>query len=162
MAPHTFRACLPPACVRFVPRLYVPQCLVNVHGRDRLEKVTVAPVDENLQPKMENSRDIACDTLLTSIGLIPENELSRKLNLRLDPATAGPVVTSTMETSIDGVFACGNVVHIHDIVDFVTQEALLAGRSAAQSLTGAQPPGDNVRLIPGDNVAYCVQISANP
>ena len=71
-----------------------------------------------------------CDTLLLSIGLIPENELSRQLNVRLDPVTSGPVVSSTMETSVDGVFACGNVVHIHDLVDFVTQEALLAGRHA--------------------------------
>jgi len=136
--------------------LHLSTTVVNIHGRDRLEKVTVAPVDESLRPHMEQSWDITCDTLLTSIGLIPENELSRKLNLRLDPATSGPIVTSTMETSIDGVFACGNVVHIHDLVDFVTQEAFLAGRSAAETITGAKPPADNVRLVPGENVAYCV------
>ena len=136
--------------------LHLSTTVVNIHGRDRLEKVTVAPVDENLRPMLDKSWDIDCDTLLVSIGLIPENELSRKLNLRLDPTTAGPIVTSTMETSIDGVFACGNVVHIHDLVDFVTQEALLAGQSAARSVTGASVPADNVKLVPGENVAYCV------
>ena len=73
--------------------LHLSTTVVNIHGRDRLEKVTVAPVDEGLRPRMEKSWDIPCDTLLVSIGLIPENELSRKLNLRLDPTTAGPIVS---------------------------------------------------------------------
>ena len=136
--------------------LHLSTTVVHIHGKDRVEKVTVAPVDERLTPVMDKRWDIECDTLLLSIGLIPENELSRQLNLRIDPVTAGPVVSSTMETSLDGVFACGNVVHIHDLVDFVTQEALLAGRSAGRYVTGAAPPADNIRLIPGDNVAYCV------
>jgi hypothetical protein len=121
-----------------------------------VEKVTVAPVDAQLRLRMDQAWDIACDTVLLSIGLIPENELSRQLNLRLDTVTSGPVVSSTMETSMDGIFACGNVVHIHDLVDFVTQEALLAGRNAGWYVAGKRPPADNVRLIPGENVAYCV------
>ena len=136
--------------------LHLSTTVTHIHGRDRVEKVTVAPVDCHLQPKIDQSWDVPCDTLLLSIGLIPENELSRQLNLRLDAITQGPVVKSTMETSLDGIFACGNVVHIHDLVDFVSQESLLAGVSAGQYVSGHRPPGDNVRLIPGDNVAYCV------
>ena len=100
--------------------------------------------------------DIACDTLLVSVGLIPENELSRELRLRLDPVTSGPIVSSTMETSRDGVFACGNVVHIHDLVDFASAEAELAGEHAGGFALGTSPPHDNVRLQPATNVTYCV------
>ena len=136
--------------------LHLSTTVAHIHGRDRVEKVTVAPVDDNLRPILDKGWDVPCDTVLLSIGLIPENELSRRLNLRLDPTTSGPVVTSGMETSIDGVFACGNVVHIHDLVDFVSQESQLAGRTAGGFITGKRPPADNVRLVPGDNVAYCV------
>lgn len=136
--------------------LHLSTTVAQIHGRDRVEKVTVAPVDQNLQPIAAKAWDVPCDTLLLSIGLIPENELARQLNLRIDPLTGGPVVSSTMETSLDGVFACGNVVHIHDMVDWVTQEALLAGRNAGRSVTGQRPPADNIRLVPGDNVASCV------
>ena len=136
--------------------LHLSTTVVGIHGRDRVEKVTVAPVDGELQPVLGRAWDVACDTLLVSVGLIPENELSRQLRLRIDPVTAGPVVSSAMETSRDGVFACGNVVHIHDLVDFVSAEAELAGRNAGLFATGVQPPDDNVRLQPAANVAYCV------
>ncbi len=136
--------------------LYLSHTVAEIHGNDRVEKVTVAPVDERMRPIPGKGWDIDCDTLLLSIGLIPENELSRQLNLRLDPVTAGPVVSSCMETSLDGVFAGGNVVHIHDLVDFVSRESLLAGRNAGLHVTGERPPADNVRLSPGENVAYCV------
>lgn len=136
--------------------LHLSTTVVQIHGQNRVEKVTVAPVDEGLQPRLDKAWDVPCDTLLMSIGLIPENELSRQLKLRLDPTTHGPVVSSSMETSRDGIFACGNVVHIHDLVDFVSQEALLAGQNAGHFLHNALPPADNIRLIPGDNVAYCV------
>ncbi len=136
--------------------LHLSTTVVHVHGRDRVEKITVAPVDAQRKPVAERAWDVACDTLLLSIGLIPENELSQQLNLRFDPVSAGPVVRSTMETSMDGVFACGNVVHIHDLVDFVTQESLLAGRNAGLFVCGQRPPADNIRLLPGENVAYCV------
>jgi pyruvate/2-oxoglutarate dehydrogenase complex dihydrolipoamide dehydrogenase (E3) component len=136
--------------------LHLSHTVTHIAGHDRVEQVTVAPVDDQFRPNLDRSWTIPCDTLLLSIGLIPENELSRQLNLRLDPMTNGPLVTSTMETSLDGVFACGNVVHIHDLVDFVSQESLLAGRYAGQYVTGQRPPADNVRLIPGENVAYCV------
>jgi thioredoxin reductase len=136
--------------------LHLSTTVAEIHGGDRVEKVTVAPVDEHLRPIPGRGWEVRCDTVLFSVGLIPENELSRRLNLRLDPTTGGPIVTSAMETSLDGVFACGNVVHIHDLVDFVTQESLLAGRAAAEHASGQRRPVDNVRLIPGTNVAYCV------
>ncbi len=136
--------------------LHLSTTIVEIHGRNRVEKVTVAPVDAALQPQLDRAQDVACDTVLVSIGLIPENELSQQMRLRLDPVTRGPLVTSTMECTRDGVFACGNVVHIHDIVDFVSAEAALAGRSAGQYVTGALPRSDNVRLQQGENVAYCL------
>lgn len=136
--------------------LHLSTTVVDIHGQERVTGVRVAPVDEALQPRMAQARGVECDTLLLSIGLIPENELSRQLRLRLDPTTSGPVVDSRMETSRDGIFACGNVVHIHDLVDFVSQEAALAGENAGQYITGKRPPPDNIRLIPGENVAYCV------
>ncbi len=135
--------------------LHLSTTVVDIHGRDRVEKVTVAPVN-NFQPDLTKSWDIDCDTLLLSIGLIPENELSQQLGLRLDPATRGPVVDSRMETSQDGIFVCGNVVHIHDLVDFVSAESLVAGRNAGLYVTGQLPPADNIRLVAGENVAYCV------
>lgn len=136
--------------------LHLSTTVVEIHGRDRVEKVTVAPVDEALQPRLDRAWEVRCDTLLTSIGLIPENELSQQMRLRFDPVTRGPIVNSAMECSRDGVFACGNVVHIHDLVDFVSAEAMVAGRSAGQYVAGAMPRPDNVQLQPGENVAYCV------
>lgn len=136
--------------------LHLSTTVVGIHGRDRVDHVTVAPVDEHLQPVLERQWEVPCDTLLISVGLIPENELSRTLRLRLDPVTQGPVVTGAMETSRDGVFACGNVVHIHDLVDFVSAEAALAGTSAGRYASGHRPAADNVRLQPATNVAYCV------
>jgi NADPH-dependent 2,4-dienoyl-CoA reductase/sulfur reductase-like enzyme len=136
--------------------LHLSHTVAQIHGQDRISGVTVAPVDEKLNPIAGKGWDIACDTLLLAIGLIPENELSRQLSLRLDPVTNGPIVNSAMETSMDGVFACGNVVHIHDLVDFVTQEALLAGHNAGEYAIGRRQPGDNIRLVPGNGVSYCV------
>ncbi|MBT3221661.1 MAG: FAD-dependent oxidoreductase, partial [Proteobacteria bacterium] len=99
--------------------LHLSTTVAAIHGRDRVEGVTVAPVDERFQPIPEKSWDIDCDTLLLSIGLIPESELSRSIGIPLDIVTGGPVVASTMETNLPGVFACGNVLHVHDLVDFV-------------------------------------------
>ncbi len=140
----------------FAIPLHLSTTVVRISGRDRVEGVTVAPVDGELRPLLAESWDIACDTLMLSVGLIPENELSRGLGLALDPLTGGPIVSSAMATTRPGVFACGNVVHIHDLVDFVTEEALLAGAAAARHAAGADPPPDNIRVLPGANVASCV------
>lgn len=141
--------------------LHLSTTVVEIHGHERVEAVTVAPVDTGLTPQMDKARTIPCDTLLLSIGLIPDNELAHQLRLRMDAVTGGPIVSSAMESSQNGIFACGNSVHIHDLVDFVSAEAALAGANAARYLTDDLPPLDNVRLIPGDNVAYCVPQSVS-
>jgi NADPH-dependent 2,4-dienoyl-CoA reductase/sulfur reductase-like enzyme len=136
--------------------LHLSTTVAGIHGTDRVDGVTVAPVGDDYEVRMDKAWEVPCDTVLLSIGLIPENELSRQLRLRLDPVTNGPVVTSSMETSRDGVFASGNVVHVHDLVDFVSQESLLAGRAAGAFASGEHAAPDNVRLVPGENVRYCV------
>ncbi len=111
--------------------LKLSHTVVEIHGRERLEGVTVAAVDENRNPVEGSSEYVACDTLLLSVGLIPENEITREAGIKIDPVKAGPYVDENMETSMPGVFACGNVVRVHDLVDHVTLQAELAGRSAA-------------------------------
>lgn len=142
--------------------LHLSTTVVEIHGRERLERITVAPVGQNLQPDMSMSRDIACDTLLLSIGLIPENELSQALGVELDMVTSGPRVSSTMETTLPGMFACGNVLHVHDLVDYVTEEALLTGRFAGEYAQGIRRPKDNIRIVTGNNVRYCVPHTLSP
>ena len=106
--------------------------VVEIHGKKRVEGVTIAQVDNNRKPITGTYEYVKCDTLLLSVGLIPENELSIEAGVAIDSVTSGPIVNESMETSIEGVFACGNVVHVHDLVDRVTEEAMLAGRSAAR------------------------------
>ncbi|MFH1726188.1 MAG: FAD-dependent oxidoreductase [Elusimicrobiota bacterium] len=142
--------------------LHLSTTVVDIRGRDRVEKVTVAPVGEGFKPDMSRARDVRCDTLLLSVGLIPENELSRGLGIDLDMITGGPRVSSTLETSMPGVFACGNVLHVHDLADFATSEALLAGGFAGEWARGARRPADNIRLVAGDNVRYCVPHTLSP
>ncbi len=142
--------------------LHLSTTVAFVHGRNRVEHLTIAPVNDQFIPDSSQSWDVSCDTLLLSIGLIPENELSTKLRLRMDPATGGPHVTSTLETSLPGVFACGNVLHVHDIVDFVSEESLRAGRFAAELALGMRRPSDNISLQAGENIASCVPHSLSP
>lgn len=142
--------------------LHLSTTVAKIHGRDRLEKVTVAPVGLGFKPDLSRAWDIPCDTLLLSIGLIPENELSQALGILLDPITSGPIISSTLETSMPGLFACGNVLHVHDLVDFVTQEALLAGRFAGEWAQGMRRPKDNIKLVAGRNVRYCVPQTLSP
>lgn len=111
--------------------LKLSHTVVNIHGNKRLEGVTIARVDENRKPIPGTEEYVECDTLLLSVGLIPENELSSEAGVEIDPLTGGPVVNDSMETSIRGIFACGNVVHVHDLVDNVTEESRIAGRGAA-------------------------------
>ena len=136
--------------------LHLSTTVVEIHGSERVTGVTVAPVTPDLEPLLDQAWTVRCDTVLLSIGLIPESELARTLGAHIDPVTRGPVVASTMETSRPGVFAAGNVVHIHDLVDFVANEAYMAGTGAGNFVTGHRPPRDNVKLVPGENVAYCV------
>jgi NADPH-dependent 2,4-dienoyl-CoA reductase/sulfur reductase-like enzyme len=136
--------------------LHLSTTVIGIHGRDRLERVTVAPVDDDRQPIPEKAWELACDTLLLSIGLIPDAELARSLGALMDPLTGGPVVSGTMETTFPGVFAAGNVVHVNDLADWVSREARVAGEAAGALATGARRPDQDIRLIPGENVAYVV------
>lgn len=137
--------------------LYLSHTIVDIRGRDRLEGLTVMQVDENKKPVPGTEMDYECDTLLLSVGLLPENELSMKAGIEIDPVTNGPKVNELMETSIPGVFACGNVVHVHDIVDFVTQEARRAGAGAAKYLRRDVKAGKvPVKVHAGTDIRYVV------
>ncbi|MDK2855271.1 MAG: hypothetical protein PWQ41_192 [Bacillota bacterium] len=136
--------------------LYLSHTVVEIHGQERVEGVTVAKVDEKLTPIPGTERRVPCDTLLLSVGLIPENELSRDANIELDPVTGGPVVSDEMETSLPGIFACGNVVHVHDLVDNVTRESWLAGEGAARLVQGRQPRGPLLNTRAGEGIRYVV------
>ncbi|MDQ1280630.1 MAG: hypothetical protein QG670_1893 [Thermoproteota archaeon] len=128
-----------------------------IHGKDRLEGVTVAKIDRYRRLMPGTEKFIGCDTLILSVGLIPENELTKDMGVVLDPLIGGPMVNERMETSIEGVFACGNVVHVHDLVDHVTEAGETAGRSAARYVLGALPPFRRRLLVkPGANVRYVV------
>lgn len=111
--------------------LKLSHTVVDIHGRDRVEAVTVAAVDGQRRPIPGTEERIPCDTLLLSVGLLPENELTREAGAAMCAATGGPVVSDRLETDLPGIFACGNVLHVHDLVDYVSQEAALAGESAA-------------------------------
>ena len=117
--------------------LKLSHTVVEIHGKERLKGVTIAKVDEHRKPIAETREYIPCDTLLLSVGLIPENELSKSAGIELDRITSGAVVDQDRQTEIEGIFACGNVLHVHDLVDFVSEEAEIAGRSAAEYIAGA-------------------------
>jgi len=129
----------------------------RIIGNDRVEAIESVQIDEHRQPMLGTEETIPCDTLLLSVGLIPENELSRKAGVALDPVTGGPFVDEEMQTSVPGIFAAGNVVHVYDLVDWVTQAGLLCGRNAAQyAITARKHDGRRVRMKAGENVRYVV------
>ena len=142
--------------------LKLSHTVVDIQGRERVTGVTLAQVDENRRPIPGTEEHYACDTLLLSCGLIPENELSRGAGVEISPVTNGPVVDESLETSVSGVFACGNVLHVHDLVDFVSQEAEQAGRRAARFLRGGGERGRAVRLTAGKGIRYTVPASVDP
>lgn len=142
--------------------LYLSTTVVNIHGRERLEGVTLAQVDANRKPISGTERFIPCDTLLLSVGLLPENELSSAAGVRLSGVTGGPEVTDRLATSIPGVFACGNVLHVHDLVDFVSQEAKKAGENAALYLENGSKAAQLVHLEGKNGVRYTVPQYLDP
>ena len=143
--------------------LKLSHTVVDIQGRERITGVTLAQVDQNRRPIPGTEEHYDCDTLLLSVGLIPENELSRGAGVELSPVTGGPVVDESLETSVPGVFACGNVLHVHDLVDFVSQEAANAGLSAARFLSGGSARGERViRLRASGGVRYTVPASIDP
>lgn len=137
--------------------LYLSHTVTKVHGDARISGVTIAKVDENRLPITESEFYIDCDTLLLSVGLIPENELSKTAGVPLDPRTNGAVVNEQMQTETEGIFACGNVLHVHDLVDFVSAEGEKAGKAAAEYLkNGAANKGDYILIKNGSAVGYTV------
>ncbi|MFO7818915.1 MAG: FAD-dependent oxidoreductase [Halanaerobacter sp.] len=137
--------------------LRMQQTVTEIHGKDRLEAVTVAEVDDNMQPIPGTEYKIECDTLLLSVGLIPENELSKDAGVKMHNVTGGPIVNEGRETNIEGIFACGNVLHVHDLVDWVTEESLQAGKTAAKYLQdGIDRREQEIDVNPGENVGYIV------
>ena len=125
--------------------LYLSHTVTDIHGKERVTGVTVSQVDENRRPIPGTEIEFECDTLLLSVGLIPENELTIGAGVEMSPATSGAVVDDHLQTSIPGIFACGNVLHVHDLVDFVSNESFKAGQAAADFVQGKQANG---RVIP--------------
>ncbi len=143
--------------------LKLSHTVVDIKGKDRVEGITLAEVDANRRPIPGTEEFYSCDTLLLSCGLIPENELSRELNVDMSPVTSGPVVNESLETNVDGVFACGNVLHVHDLVDFVSQEAQAAGKHAAEYvLNGKKENGTDIPIKAVNGVRYTVPSIINP
>ena len=144
--------------------LKLSHTVVEIRGKERLTGVTIAKVDEKGKPIPGTEEDYDCDTLLLSVGLIPENELSRGAGVDMSPVTSGPVVNESLETNIEGVFACGNVLHVHDLVDFVSEEAAAAGRNAALYVQGRRQSeaGKAILLNPVEGVRYTVPSVIHP
>lgn len=136
--------------------LYLSHTVVDIIGKERVEKVIIAKVDERKQPIKGTEKEFDVDTLLLSVGLIPENELSYNAGLEPDRRTNGLKVSESMETSVEGIFACGNVVHVHDLVDFVTEESKHAGKCAAKYIKGQLNRDSYVNIINGANINYTV------
>ena len=143
--------------------LYLSHTVTDIRGRDRVEQVVVAQVDQDRRPIPGTELVFDCDTLLLSVGLIPENELTRQAGIRIDPRTNGAVVFENMETSLPGVFACGNVAHVHDLVDFVTAESRKAGAAAADHVRDPlRGEGPVVEVAAGAGVSYTVPQRIRP
>ena len=139
--------------------LKLSHTVVDIKGKERLEGITLAAVDHKGKPIPGTEEEYSCDTLLLSCGLIPENEISRSIGVDMEPVTSGPVVNESLETSVEGVFACGNVLHVHDLVDFVSEEATTAGRNAASYVKAGGSLGELGTEIPiqaVDGVRYTV------
>ena len=137
--------------------LKLSHTVVDIEGKNRVEAVTIAEVGSDRKPIPGTEERYTCDTLLLSCGLIPENELSKSAGVALNPVTSGPVVNDSLETNIDGIFACGNVLHVHDLVDYVSQEASAAGKNAAKYIkNGKEKDAKIVEILPVDGVRYTV------
>ena len=139
--------------------LKLSHTVVQIHGKERLEGVTIAKVDENRKPIEETKEYIKCDTLLLSVGLIPENELTKKADVELSTVTSGAIVDQDRQTIKDGIFACGNVLHVHDLVDYVSEESELAGKAAAEYINSKEESKSdkiNLNISTDGKVRYTV------
>lgn len=143
--------------------LYLSHTVTDIIGKGRVEAVVISQVDENMKPIPGTEKRFECDTLLLSVGLVPENELSRAAGIKIDPRTNGPVVGEDMQTSAEGVFACGNVLHVHDLVDYVSAESARAGAAAAEYvLRGGNAGGERLPVTASGSVGYTVPQSVCP
>ena len=142
--------------------LKLSHTVVRIDGRERVTAVTIAQVDENRKPIPGTEETYPCDTLLLSVGLLPENELTRDLGAAINRITGGPDVNDALETSVPGVFACGNVLHVHDLVDYVSEEAALAGRQAASFVRDGREAASEVSITAEGGVRYTVPQRLNP
>lgn len=143
--------------------LKLSHTVVDIEGKERVEAVTIAEVGPNRKPIPGTEERYTCDTLLLSCGLIPENELSKSAGVEINPVTSGPIVSDSLETSAPGVFACGNVLHVHDLVDYVSQEAATAGKNAANYIkNGSKADVKKVEILPVDGVRYTVPKFVRP
>lgn len=144
--------------------LKLSHTVVEIRGKERLTGVTIAQVDSKGKPIPGTEEDYDCDTLLLSCGLLPENELSREAGVEMSPITSGPIVNESLETNIEGVFACGNVLHVHDLVDFVSEEAAAAGKNAAVYVKGerTETAGQVIKMNPTQGVRYTVPSTIRP
>ncbi|MBE6550557.1 MAG: FAD-binding protein [Ruminococcaceae bacterium] len=136
--------------------LYLSHTVVEIHGKERLTGVTIAKVDEKRKPIPETKQYIECDTLLLSVGLLPENELTKSAGIALDRITGGAVVDQDRQTEIEGVYACGNVLHVHDLVDYACEEAETAGKAAADYILGKKKNELSIRLVTDGRIRYTV------
>ena len=136
--------------------LMLSHTVVEIHGKDRVTGVTIAKVDERRKPIAETRQYIECDTLLLSVGLLPENELTKSANIPLSPITGGAVVDQNRQTETEGIFSCGNVLHVHDLVDYVSEEAEIAGKAAVKYINGETLSGRNIKLATDGKVRYTV------
>ena len=144
--------------------LYLSHTVIDIEGKDRLTGVVIAEVGPDRKPIPGTEMHYDCDTLLLSVGLIPENELSKKAEVEMSPITNGPIVDESLETNVEGVFACGNVLHVHDLVDYVSEEAALAGKNAAQYVKerygkDVQKSGEVIEIKATDGARYTVPTS---
>ena len=143
--------------------LLLSHTVIDIKGKERVTSVVIAEVDSNSKPIPGTEQEISCDTLLLSCGLIPENELSRAADIKINPATNGPVVNESFETSVPGIFACGNVLHVHDLVDYVSEESSRAGKSAARYVSSSNTSvGAEIRISTGSGVRYTVPSIVRP
>ena len=143
--------------------LKLSHTVVNIEGKERVEAVTIAKVGPDKKPIPGSEIRYECDTLLLSCGLLPENELSRSAGVELSPVTFGPVVYDSLETSVEGIFACGNVLHVHDLVDYVSQEAAAAGKHAASYIrNGNRTDAKIVEVKPEGGIRYTVPTFIRP
>ncbi|MCK4347881.1 MAG: FAD-dependent oxidoreductase, partial [Thermoplasmatales archaeon] len=136
--------------------LHLSHTVTSIKGKKRVEGVTVTKVDESMKPVKETEMFIPCDCLILAVGLIPENELSKQINIIMDERTKGATVNERMETSVPGIFACGNVVHVYDLVDDVTITAEIAGKNAAQYVKEKPETTEEIQVVAGDNIGYVV------